>query len=291
MTKLLLLTIPVVAVSAGMVKKKATDSKKIKTLCDIKYTGKTIVGINTLPTQKSEWTETQRIYNWGSKNPNIEDIDDDDNYKWESTYVVKETHRLILPKGFKSIGNEAFKNLPITEIFIPEGIKSLGADCLYNTNIETIRIPDSVERIESGAFRKCKSLRNIIFSDRSRLKYIGDKAFDGCLLLQEIHIPATVTTVGANAFHSCRTMKSFIIGAEGRKALCSLKRDERGFYPLSDCLNISYLDLRWISNIPDGSLNDILFNGQGTLLINKTTKMSKEYKDMLLSSRWRINIT
>ena len=290
MKKLVLLTIPVVAVGAGIVKKKATGIKKIKTLCDIKYTGKTIVGINTLPTEKSEWTETQRVYNWGSKNPNIED-DDNDNYKWESTYVVKETHRLILPKGFKTIGNEAFKNLPITEIFVPEGIKSLGADCLYNTNIETIRIPDSVERIESGAFRKCKSLRNIKFSDKSRLKYIGDKAFDGCSVLQEIHIPATVTTIGVNAFHSCRNMRSFTVGVDGRKAVCSLKQDERGFYPLSDCLNLSYLDLRGISNIPDGSLNDIIFNGQGTLLINKTTKMSKKYKDMLLSSRWRINIS
>jgi hypothetical protein len=290
MKKLLLLTIPVVAVGAGMVKKKV-DSKKIKTLCDIKYTGKTIVGINTLPTQKSEWTETQRVYDWGSNNPNITDIDDDNNYKWESTYVVKETHRLILPKGFKNIGNEAFKNLPLTEVFIPEGIKSLGVDCFYNTDIETIHIPDSVERIESGAFRKCESLKNITFSEKSHLKYIGSKAFDGCSVLQEIHIPATVTTIGENAFHSCRNMKSFVIGADGRKAFCSLKQDERGFYPLSDCLNLSYLDLRGISNIPDGSLNDILFNGQGTLLISKTTEMSKEYKDMLLSSRWRINIT
>lgn len=290
MKKLLLLTIPVVAVGAGMVKKKV-DSKKIKTLCDIKYTGKTIVGINTLPTEKTEWTETQRVYDWGSNNPNIADIDDDNNYKWESTYVVKETHRLILPKGFKSIGNEAFKNLPLTEVFIPDGIKTLGMECFYNTDIETIHIPDSVERIESGAFRKCESLKNITFSEKSRLKYIGNKSFDGCLLLQEIHIPATVTTIGENAFHSCRNMKSFVIGAEGRKTLCSLKQDERGFYPLSDCLNLSYLDLRGINNIPDGSLNDIIFNGQGTLLINKTTKMSKEYKDMLISSRWRINIT
>ena len=271
-------------VGVGIAKKKSTNN--IKTLCDIKYTGNTIVGINALPTEKTEWTETYKVASWDSANPNV----DEDSYKWESSYIVKESHRLILPKGFKNIGDKAFKNLPITEIFIPEGIKIIGAEAFSGTNIESLNIPSSVETIEDGAFRNCQSLKEVTFSDKSRLKTIGKKAFDKCVILREISLPPTVTTVGENAFHSCRCLKSFSINNVGRKVPCDILQDERGFIPLSDCMNLTFLDLRGVRSIKTGSLNDILFNNSGTLLLSKSTEINKKYRTMLLSTQWKIKI-
>ena len=43
----------------------------------------------------------------------------------------------------------------------------------------TVRIDSSVEVIEAECFKGCKSLREVIFADDSKLRHIGEDAFSG----------------------------------------------------------------------------------------------------------------
>ena len=62
------------------------------------------------------------------------------------TYVKKDIKKIVIPKGVKSIGNEAFWN------------------CSSLTSIE---IPESVESIGSWAFADCDSLESVIFKGKT----------------------------------------------------------------------------------------------------------------------------
>ena len=68
-----------------------------------------------------------------------------------------------------------------------------------STYLSSVTIGDKVTSIGNIAFQNC-SLKTITFAPGSRLKTIGDSAFQACLELESISIPASVTSIGNNAF-------------------------------------------------------------------------------------------
>ena len=77
-----------------------------------------------------------------------------------------------------------------------------------------VSVPATVVRIETNAFQSCKSLTNVTFAADSRLKTIGNHAFNGCSSLTGITIPATVTRIGDNAFQTCTGLTGITFAAE-----------------------------------------------------------------------------
>ena len=61
-----------------------------------------------------------------------------------------------------------------------------------------------VRVIKRGAFRYCKELRMVQFSDG--LEYIGSNCFDYAGL-EEVRLPASVKTVGPKAFACCEQLR------------------------------------------------------------------------------------
>ena len=64
--------------------------------------------------------------------------------------------------------------------------------------MKSITIPSSVISIESGAFRSCKNLTNVVISEG--VTKIGDDAFISCNSLSNITIPDSVVDIGERAF-------------------------------------------------------------------------------------------
>lgn len=98
-----------------------------------------------------------------------------------------------------------------TEVVVPEKIgKSIvtaigyGAFCEMS-RLKEIRIPKGVEKIESNAFRGCRSLKNITIPEG--VQEIGMLAFGACDALKTIIIPGTVKSVGTFAFANCNQLK------------------------------------------------------------------------------------
>ena len=81
-------------------------------------------------------------------------------------------------------------------------------DC---ASLERIVIPESVTSIGDRAFWNCTSLQQVTFAGTSRLKSIGEDAFDDCTALESIVIPDGVTEIKVGAFWSCSSLKSIVI--------------------------------------------------------------------------------
>ena len=75
----------------------------------------------------------------------------------------------------------------------------------------TFIIPKTVETIEEGAFTYCKSLKNIICEENSKLTTIKTGAFAGCSNLVSVEIPSSMISIGDVAFASCTNLTNINI--------------------------------------------------------------------------------
>lgn len=78
-----------------------------------------------------------------------------------------------------------------------------GVSSFLGQTISSITIPATYQELSYRAFRNCKLLQQVNFSDHAQLKLIGDEAFEVCSSLTSITIPEGVVTLGKNVFHSC----------------------------------------------------------------------------------------
>lgn len=119
-----------------------------------------------------------------------------------------------------------------------------------NTIVTYVKLPDTINRLGSGAFRRCSALEEVIlpkaitiisnccFRDCVSLKNIQlhegiteieIRAFDNCRALTEIIIPNSVTSIGDYAFCNCTGLTSITLPngvtsiGEGAFIWCNLK--------------------------------------------------------------------
>lgn len=92
-------------------------------------------------------------------------------------------------------------------------VTGIGVYAFNGRSLTSVTIPATVVRIETSAFQSCKSLTNVTFAAGSRLKTIGNHAFNGCSGLTGITIPVTVTSIGNNAFQSCTGLTGITFAA------------------------------------------------------------------------------
>lgn len=71
---------------------------------------------------------------------------------------------------------------------------------------KSIVIPSSIEYISSFSFISCKSIQKVEFSEDSKLRRIGEKAFQG-LLIETITLPSNVEEIKPAAFNFCKNLK------------------------------------------------------------------------------------
>jgi len=62
--------------------------------------------------------------------------------------------------------------------------------------------PATIIRIERNAFSKTVKLKSITFKQKSKLEYIGERAFWGVISLESITIPKSVRYIGVEAFEN-----------------------------------------------------------------------------------------
>jgi hypothetical protein len=151
-----------------------------------------------------------------------------------------------LPNSLSSIGNSAFYQCSgLKFIQLPVELTSIGSRAFFGCyGLENIFIPSSVKYIGLEAFRGTKasvnvaepnfdysSLEGILFDKKkdtliycpnsitgdysipSTVKVIGEYAFHGCSLLENISLPLTLNIVGDNAFNNCKKLTSIDLPA------------------------------------------------------------------------------
>ena len=93
----------------------------------------------------------------------------------------------------------------MTNFAIPDNVSTIGARAFSMcTGLQNLTVPKDVETINSYTFQSCNS---VTFAKGSKLKTIGDSAFNGCQFT-EITIPASVTEIQDYAFADFRKLQS-----------------------------------------------------------------------------------
>ena len=85
-------------------------------------------------------------------------------------------------------------------LVIPNGTEIICKQCYRKKAIERVFIPKGVREIQDSAFEDCKSLREVIFEEGSKLKKIGKCAFQSCSRLKNISLPEGLEYIGKYCF-------------------------------------------------------------------------------------------
>ena len=114
---------------------------------------------------------------------------------------IKENPHLVLPKGIKKIGKEAFKKLDIVSVEIPEGVTDIDEKAFYYcTELKTVKLPNSLTDIGKLGFACCPKLENLVLPNN--LRRIGNEAFFKSCMYEwsNFKLPESVEIIGDNAF-------------------------------------------------------------------------------------------
>lgn len=111
---------------------------------------------------------------------------------------------IVLPKGIKKIGFEAFgKREPgkskLEVVILPDGLEEIGMSAFaFCDQLQSVYLPGSLVKIGDKAFWNCKKLIEIRIPES--VEYIGESVFENCEALLNIYAPDYIKEVGSFAF-------------------------------------------------------------------------------------------
>ena len=137
--------------------------------------------------------------------------------------------KVSLPDSLEEIGNQTFCGCSnLEEITLPTSLTKLGDMAFAGSGIREIALP-AIMRIGNGAFRDCKKLGNVTFTEGTicinteaflgcsslnaitfpdSLKRICDGSFVNCTSLETLKIPQNCENIGNGAFTNCKSLSS-----------------------------------------------------------------------------------
>ena len=152
---------------------------------------------------------------------NLEYIDDYAFYGCAGAYFfanAEERGVVQLPTGLKYIGRSAFYGCTsIIGVKFPANVEYIGPYAFYGcSNLgDSGEIYGSAEEFEEGR----PPLKGpVVFALDSRIKYIGDSAFENCTGIKEIVLPASLEYLGNRAFYQCTNLEKLVI-SDGVKSI------------------------------------------------------------------------
>ena len=116
---------------------------------------------------------------------------------------------MLLPKGLKTIGDEAFYRTKLGNISIPATVTSIGRRAFsYNEILSTVDIaPNSaLASMGEAAFYECKSLKSI--SLPNGITQLENSVFNNCSGLESVVLPAALNSIGYSCFSHTSSLKS-----------------------------------------------------------------------------------
>ena len=144
--------------------------------------------------------------------------------------------RLTIPKeidgvSVTSIGEKAFKNRKISEIFMlpditqigesafegcinlkefkfTDSLKTIGKCAFKSSGLESIDLPDSVVEIGEYAFSGCSDLKSVKLPSSLNKNKIENGVFKSCGF-ESIELPDSIVEIGDSAFEGCINLKTF----------------------------------------------------------------------------------
>ena len=200
---------------------------------------------------------------------------------------------VIFPSTVREAPDDVFWQTEIRSAILNEGLETLGQyqsnvwgeimmrcrGVFDSTELRKVKLPSTLQRLEDYVFARCRSLREVVFGEKSALEYIGKYTFRCCDSLRSITLPEGLKTINENAFRSsgleevtlpgtlkevnydafkdCANLKIVYVGGDCEASLLDLGLpDSARVVPLQNVLveGVNVLDLRSLRQIviPEG---------------------------------------
>ncbi len=122
------------------------------------------------------------------------------NIQKEVFYGIDFIKTLKIDMNINKIEDNMFSATSIEKIILPDSVKTIGVNA-FNGSIKLKEVETTakskLEKIESGAFSGCSSLKTI---NLKKIKEVGKNAFYGCNSIKRIYLSKKLEKVGDNAF-------------------------------------------------------------------------------------------
>lgn len=155
----------------------------------------------------ADWTTIRNLSNLMGldlENANTASIPNQAFYNRSSFSYIK------LPKELTSIGESAFQNTHIREVYIPATVNSIGTSAFRDTYLQTVVFDKDcmIETIPAYAFHGCSYLTDMQLPENGRLTLIDNRAFYNCNKLPSITLPQSLTEIGSYTFYETSALSA-----------------------------------------------------------------------------------
>lgn len=119
---------------------------------------------------------------------------------------------IALPDTCTVLGEKVFLQCrQLQTVRLAEGLTRIRRETFMSaTALERLDIPDSVKTIDEWACWQCTSLQALHFSEHSRLRQIGERAFVAAAL-KSVWLPASVERLEQHCFANNRQLTEFVV--------------------------------------------------------------------------------
>ena len=129
-------------------------------------------------------------------------------------------HKVVLPEGLTTIGDEAFYYSFVEDINLPSTMKRVGKRAFYRSHVKELIMPDDMTDFYGGddygyCFQDMFWLKKIVLP--KNLTYIPRYTFQNGYYIAEAVMPEKLQSVGIYAFSDCCRMKTTL--PEGLKKI------------------------------------------------------------------------
>ena len=130
-------------------------------------------------------------------------------------------HKVVLPEGLTTIGDEAFSYSFVEDINLPSTMKRVGKYAFYRSHVKELIMPDDMTDFYGGSdydgycFENMYWLRKLVLP--KNLTRIPRCTFRDGYYITEAVMPEKLQTVGESAFYSCHRMQTAL--PEGLKTI------------------------------------------------------------------------
>ena len=108
-----------------------------------------------------------------------------------------------------AIGDNAFLDARLTSVTIPSSVQIIDYSAFRGCKkMKTVKFSEGLKEIKGYAFQGCVSILEMIFPNT--LESIGELAVRDCIHLHKIFIPKSVDKIGSEAFDGCNIVDTLI---------------------------------------------------------------------------------
>ena len=122
---------------------------------------------------------------------------------------------VILHEGLSEIHSSAFHGCTmLATVDLPRSLRRIDSGAFVESGVKSVVVPDYIYRIESGTFRDCPNLTDLVLGQN--VDHIGMSAMRCCDSLTRVVLPESLRSIDDNVLAECPNLTDLVLGQNVR---------------------------------------------------------------------------